>query len=217
MSDIVKRSEGKGIEIVNVSHSEWVPALGGGIEIQILSEPKGFAYLALDCSGSMEDEKITQARRGAFEFARGARAKGYAVGLIAFSDEAIHLCDPQVDVARLSAHLESVQVGSATNMADALSVALRKLKERTGNRAVVLVTDGQPNRGEPDPIEATLRAARALKDAGIEIITIGTDDADAVFLKQIATRSDLSVMVESKQLGRGISDATMMLPGGPRH
>jgi len=216
MSDIVKRSDGKGIEIVNVPQGEWAPGARGGMRIQIFGEPKGFAYLALDCSGSMEGEKITQARRGALDFARGARAKGYAVGLIAFSDEAIHLCDPQADVTRLSAHLESVQVGSATNMADALSVALRKLKEKAGNRAVVLVTDGQPNRGEPNPVEATLRAARALKDAGIEIITIGTDDADAAFLKQIATRSDLSIMVEREELERGISSATALLPEGSR-
>ncbi len=216
MSDIVKRSGGKGVEIMSAPQGGWAPA-AGGVGIQIWGEPKGSAYLALDCSGSMEGEKITQARRGALDFARGARAKGYAVGLIAFSDEAIHICEPQADIARLSAYLETVRAGSATNMAEALSVALQKLKGKTGNRAVVLVTDGQPNRGEPDPVEATFRAARALKDAGIEIITIGTDDADAAFLKQIATSSGLSVMVEREELGRGIGDATAMLPEGPRH
>src|SRR3989344_2387039 len=216
MSDIVKRSAGKGIEIVNISHGEWASVSGGGIEIQISAKLHGVAYLALDCSASMVGEKSAQARRGALDFARGARAKGYAVGLIAFSDEAAHLCEPQSDIARLSACLETVQTGSATNMVEALSVALKRLTGTTGNKAVVLVTDGQPNRGEPDPVEATLRAARALKDAGIEIITIGTDDADAEFLKRIATRSDLSVMVERDELGSGISGATVMLPEGPR-
>lgn len=48
---------------------------------------------------------------------------------------------------------------------------------------------------------------------GIDIISIGTDDADREFLERLATRSDLSVIVPSDTLGQGIASSARMLPG----
>ena len=52
-----------------------------------------------------------------------------------------------------------------------------------------------------------------MKDREIDIITIGTEDADRIFLKELASRSDLSVMVSSDDLGSGIASTAKMLPG----
>jgi len=50
------------------------------------------------------------------------------------------------------------------------------------------------------------------KNAGIEIITIGTDDADEEFLRLLASRKELATKVIREQLGQAIADAAKMLP-----
>ena len=74
---------------------------------------------------------------------------------------------------------------------------------------MVVITDGMP-----DHEEKALDAARDAKERGIDIITVGTDDADRVFLEKLASRKDLVVVVKSEQLGEGITSAAGMLPGG---
>ena len=221
MSNITRRDDDGGIEIpMNVRAADVVVS-GGGIEILRMDKSiagntlaGNFVYLLVDCSGSMKGQKLERARRGGLDFANGAREKGYEVGLITFDDEAHHLCELQKDIARLSQQLAEMRAGSKTNMEAALLVALEKLSGKRGNRAVVVVTDGQPTAGGEDPVEASARAAKKLKENGIEIITIGTDDADKEFLKRIATRSDLSMMVHQDQLEIGIGSASAMLPEG---
>jgi len=221
--DGTRGGDSKGIEIVANARTADIVVSGGGIEIRRMDKPitgttafGNVAYLLLDCSSSMEGSKFEQARRGGLDFANGAKEKGYEVGLITFDDDAHHLCEPQKDLMLLSRQLREMHTGSRTNMAAALKIALDKLAGKGGNRAVVVVTDGQPTAGGTNPIEAAIHAAKDLKENGIEIITIGTDDADTEFLKRIATRTDLSVMVHRDQLEGGISSATTMLPEG-RH
>ena len=79
---------------------------------------------------------------------------------------------------------------------------------------MVIVTDGMPN-GQGDPM-STLKAGEDAKRNGIDIITIGTDDADQEFLKRLASRKDLGVKVQSKHLEKTITDSVRLLPPAPR-
>jgi len=78
---------------------------------------------------------------------------------------------------------------------------------------LVLVTDGQPAvpEGYLNPYEATLSAAESAKRNGIEIITIGTENADSDFLDRLATKKDLSIIVNTINLSRGIESASNLL------
>lgn len=217
--------ENNEIEIVKNDRGMRTVASGGGLEIQrrgmgIRGDTRfsGIVYLLIDCSSSMSGgNKLEQAKKGGSDFARDAMMKGYRVGLITFADHARHVCEPMSDNAALSGYLDGMQTGSSTHMADALSLAFQKLKHGIGNRMAVLVTDGQPTEGEPDPAQATLQEARNMRGDGIDIITIGTDDADEAFLKKIATRVDLAFMVEARHLERGIISAVKMLPEMPKN
>jgi len=65
--------------------------------------------------------------------------------------------------------------------------------------------------------KATLsRGPIRAKERGIEIIAIGTDDADKDFLSRLASRSDLMVKVSRELLGQSIASAAKMLPGPSR-
>lgn len=73
----------------------------------------------------------------------------------------------------------------------------------------MVVTDGQSNDND-----VALRVAATLKSRSIDIICIGTDDADREFLKRLATRSDLAIHVSPKNLRSAITDASRFLPKG---
>jgi hypothetical protein len=65
--------------------------------------------------------------------------------------------------------------------------------------------------GMPDNSKSTLEAANHAKAEGIEIITIGTDDADKEFLKKLASRTELSNKVTSDKFADAITAASLLL------
>ena len=223
MLDIIIEQNNKEIKITKSTCDKRTVVFDEGIEIRREGRPingditeSGIVYLLIDCSGSMVGDKLNQAKKGAVNFAKEAQIKGYVVGLIQFADAAIHLCKPQRETSALRQHLETMQAEGYTNMAEALHLAFEKLKSRAGSRVIVLVTDGEPTAGEPTPEEATLKEANKIKDSDIDIITIGTDDADKDFLRKIVTRTDLAVMVSKKKLEKGIISTAKKLPILPK-
>jgi Mg-chelatase subunit ChlD len=192
----------------------------GGIEISRTGKPiaraaqPGNIYILLDCSVSMRGPKIAQAKAGALNFARAARSKGYVTGLIQFDSAAKLLCEPGEDISILEGALGDIKIGDLTHMAKAIDKGCSLLRGMSGAKVMVVVTDGLPN-GEGDP-DTTLRAAESAKKMGIDIIAIGTDDANKEFLGKLASRRDLAVKTESIQLEKTISEAAIMLPSGNR-
>jgi Mg-chelatase subunit ChlD len=211
----------KGIEITKQPAVGRDLASSGGIEIKYDNQPidrvyeaSGYVYLVVDCSGSMAGDKLLQAKKGALNFAKDALAGGYFTGLIQFHSSSKLICEPSKDVRLLENKLNNIELGDTTHMADAIRLANKKLKGMRGNLSMVIVTDGMPN-GPGDP-QATLAAAKIAKNDGIDIITIGTDDADYAFLKQLASRSELSTKVSRDNLAKAIASASKLLPA-PRN
>ncbi len=211
-------SNDKAIQKTGGSGPREVSISSGGIEIVRKGKPVsgstqiGHVYLLVDCSVSMRDNKIKQAKSGALKFARAAMSKGYDTGLIQFDSSAKLLCEPNEDISILEKAIENISIGDRTHMAKAIDKAYSYLKDMSGVRVMVLVTDGMPN-GEGDP-KTTIAAADMVKKNGIDIIAIGVDDANQKFLNRIASRTDLAVKTESIQLEKTITDAAMLLPAG---
>ncbi len=212
----VDNTEANDVAITRVSQDRRVASTGGGITIRREGKPvertvlRGRSvYLVIDCSSSMAGEKIAQAKEGALSFAQEALTRRYAIGLISFSSVATHICEPRKEVSQVQRHLPGLEPGGSTNMARAIELATVKLKGRPGPIAMVLITDGMP-----DHEGAALGAARDAKKLGIDIITVGTDDADRSFLQKLASRDDLVVVVTPEALGKGITSTADMLPGG---
>ena len=192
----------KGIEITH----EGKPVSSGALT--------GYVYLLVDCSSSMEGNKLKKAKKGALNFAKDALGKGYFTGLIKFDSSARLVCEPFKDITNFEKKLVSLEIGDTTHMAKAINLAHELLKEMPGTRVMVVVTDGMPN-GPGDPI-ASLNAGQNAKRNGIEIIAIGTDDADKEFLKRLASRTELGIKVLSKQLEKTIASSAKMLPSGDK-
>jgi Ca-activated chloride channel family protein len=160
----------------------WIVAAAGP-EIS-LSENKvtteGIAIvLAVDVSSSMLAEdfapsnRLDVAKAQSIEFI-GARPDD-RVGLVAFAAEAITRIPITVDHAVLLRSVAelTVQVGGledGTAIGTALATAANRLRKAPGaSKVIVLMTDGENNRGRLDPRTAA-EAAAAL---GIKVYTIG--------------------------------------------
>lgn len=205
---------GKDIKAVKHSKDNLIVISQHGVEIRhegrgvsSSTMASGYVYLVVDCSSSMAGDKLSQAKRGALSFAKDAVAKGYFVGLIRFNSYTEHVCEPTREIGPLDRGLEKLEAEGTTRMDKAIDLAHEMLKDKRGSRVMVVVTDGMPD----DP-EASLRAGRNAKKNSIDIITIGTDDADKVFLESLASRKELGIYIPREQLGQSIAASVKLLP-----
>jgi uncharacterized protein with von Willebrand factor type A (vWA) domain len=161
----------------------------------------------VDENGTKDSSAMGQAKKGGAEFAYEACGKGYATALAIFSDRAAMVCDPNrepdVLVSKIS-RLRPGMLGPNTDLEAGLVLA-GKFQDLA---AVVIVTDGQVEEA------SVLRAAEPLKRREVEIICIGTGAANKEFLSRLATRSDLSAHVSTRNLSEAIKDASRLLPIG---
>lgn len=163
--------------------------------------------LLVDCSGSMEGNKLQQAREGAVNFADQALATGYRVGLICFGSDAKTQLAHTTTIEPLQQAVGRLSIIGSTNLAAAIKLGVKELGTEPGLKVLCIITDGYPD----DPRTA-LSAAEEAKAQQIDIIAIGTDDANRAYLAQLATRDDLARKVERAVLRQGISEMALLLP-----
>ncbi|HEX8691858.1 MAG TPA: VWA domain-containing protein [Longimicrobium sp.] len=133
--------------------------------------------IALDVSSSMLAEDFRPRNRlGAAKetVGRFIEARPHdRIGLVAFAGEALTQVPATGDHAYLSAALDGLQIGQlgdGTAIGLGLATAANRLRGAAGeSRVVILMSDGENNRGSIDPRDAA-RAAGAL---GIRVFTIG--------------------------------------------
>jgi len=172
-----------------------------------LRSQNAYVYMVMDTSGSMKGSKLEQVKKGILDFASDAFTKGYRVGLIAFNSTAEHLSPPAGNLGGLQKRVLDMNSGGSTNMAEAIKMAHYHLDKNDTTRVMVIATDGKA-----DSKRNALKEAEKAKEEGIDIITIGTDDAEQDFLKKLATREELSRKVEPEVFSQAISDASKLLP-----
>jgi Ca-activated chloride channel family protein len=133
--------------------------------------------LALDVSSSMlaedfqPDNRLAVAKETIKEFISGRTVD--EVGLVAFAGEALTQVPLTLDYPVLLAAVDNLQPGQledGTAIGTALMTATNRLRDASGrSRVMVLLTDGENNRGNIDPRTAS-QAAAAL---GMRVYTIG--------------------------------------------
>tara|TARA_R110002073_G_scaffold27244_2_gene88183 strand:- start:2312 stop:3295 length:984 start_codon:yes stop_codon:yes gene_type:complete len=134
--------------------------------------------LAVDVSGSMEiadldDERTNRlevVKQVAGEFIR--RREGDRIGLILFGSEAYLQTPLTFDRTTVASLLQDAVIGIAgreTAIGDAIGMALKRLKNASGETVLVLLTDGANNAGHVQPHNAAELAAQK----GLRIYTIG--------------------------------------------
>ena len=175
---------------VILSRAAWVCRLLTIVCVIIaLSQPRGIfvekevssqgidIMIALDVSGSMAAEdfkpnnRLTVAKETIKTFIRKRHSD--RIGLVVFGGSAYTQCPKTLDYDILSTLLDDITLegaGQGTAIGMAIATALNRLKDSDANsKVIMLLTDGENNRGEISP----LRAATLAQDLGIKIYTIG--------------------------------------------
>jgi Ca-activated chloride channel homolog len=132
--------------------------------------------IALDISSSMLAEdfrprnRLTVAKQNVARFLSG---RDDPIGLVAFAAEAITIVPITTYDPVVTSALGALQVGlleDGTAIGDGLAIAVNRLRRVPArSRAIILMSDGESNRGDIDPITA----ARAAATYGIRVYTIG--------------------------------------------
>lgn len=148
------------------SSTNWENVTTEGIDIVI----------ALDISSSMlaqdfSPDRLEAAKNVAMEFISGREYD--RMGLVVFSGEAFTQCPLTTDRAvllNLFKDLKSGMIEDGTAIGNGLATAVARLKDSEAiSRVVILLTDGENNRGEVAPVTA----AEIAKTFGIRVYTIG--------------------------------------------
>lgn len=148
------------------SASSWQDVTTEGIDIVI----------ALDISSSMlardfQPNRLDAAKNVATEFISGRRND--KMGLVVFSGESFTQCPLTTDHAVLINLFKDIQSGmieDGTAIGNGLATSVSRLKESDAiSKVIILLTDGENNRGEIAPETA----AELAKTFGIRVYTVG--------------------------------------------
>jgi len=163
-----------------VALGAWIVAVAGPQRDVSSSETRreGIAIvLAVDVSSSMLAEdfspsnRLDVAKQQAIAFIRGRRSD--RIGLVSFAAQALTRVPLTVDYAVLEQAVLDLGVGEledGTAIGTAIATAANRLRRAPGpSKVIVLLTDGENNRGVVDP----RTAAQAAAQFGIRIYTVG--------------------------------------------
>ncbi len=146
----------------------------------VLSEPREEAtvILVVDTSRSMSSTDVQPSRLGA---ARGAAEaflrtvpEKFRVGVVAFASLAVVTLPPTEDRELAQSALATLRTGEGTALGDAILLAAELgQKEQAADgtvppTSVLLISDGAPDGGENDPLEAAEQA----KAIGVPVYTV---------------------------------------------
>lgn len=171
--------------------------------------------LVLDTSSSMRAQdfrpnRFEAARDVAADFIQGRSSD--RVGLVVFAGKAFTQAPLTLDYSFLLSMLEEVELGiieDGTAIGTALAMSVNRLKETEAtSKVVILLTDGQNNRGEIDPVTA----AEVASAMNVRVYTIGVGthgQAPVVIDHPFTGRQVQMVDVEiDEEMLRSVADKT---------
>jgi molecular chaperone DnaK len=168
-------------------------------------------FLLLDVSSSMTGQPLIEAQTAAREFLSKCDLTTMEVGLISFSTLVALQSVATSNARRLHAAVHRLEAEGSTNLTDALEMARGQLVSGDRKRYVVILTDGYP-----DAPESALEQALAAREQGIEIVAIGTGDADRDYLRRLASSDQASIFARSGELVQAFGHIARVIAEGGR-
>jgi molecular chaperone DnaK (HSP70) len=168
-------------------------------------------FLLIDVSASMTGQPLAEAQTAAREFLAKCDLTTMEVGLISFSTLVALQSAATNNLRRLHAAVHRLEAQGSTNLTDALEMARGQLVSGDRKRYVVILTDGYP-----DAPESALEQALGAREQGIEIVAIGTGDADRDYLRRLASSEQASIFARSGELVQAFGHIARIISEGGR-
>jgi molecular chaperone DnaK (HSP70) len=177
-------------------------------------------FVLLDVSGSMDGKRMEEAQNACRKLIMETLDLDvHRLGLITFGSQAKLLCSLTQDKRGLLKAVEEAGVSlmGSTNMSEAIRMGRNELRQyysssrsnsglfaellstlygrerdNSRNKAMILITDG-----DPDNSRTTLQEAAAARNSQISIATIGVYGAVEEFLRKVSDDSNLCFMVNN--------------------
>ena len=186
--------------------------LGRPPEPTVVDEPERIrVFLLFDVSSSMIGLPLVEAQTAAREFLDRCDFTTMEVGLISFSSMVALQSAATNNVRRLHAAIDRLEAEGSTNLTDALEMARGQLAAADRKRYIVLLTDGFP-----DAAESAVEQALAARGQGIDVVAIGTGDADRDYLSRLASSEHASIFARSGELVQTFGHIARMIAEGGR-
>jgi molecular chaperone DnaK (HSP70) len=165
-------------------------------------------YLAFDLSGSMSGTPLKEAQKAAIEFLKQIDLSHCSVGVIAVADTTQTVLKACQNASKIQPAVDRLTIGmvGGGNSAHPFDEVFDLLKHVDGPRFVITLADGvwadQPR---------AVRRAKALHQAGIDVIAIGFGGADRQFLRDIASCDEGSFFTSLNRLSTTFSSIAQVI------
>jgi VWFA-related protein len=128
--------------------------------------------LVVDISGSMNyADKLASAKSAASAYVDQMRP-GDEAGLLSFNTRISYVLPVTADHDKLKLAIQGLVATGDTAMFDALAQGIEELKDVSGRKAIIVITDGMDNRSK----QTTDGVVTAIGPSGLSISTIGLGD-----------------------------------------
>ncbi|MBC7232123.1 MAG: VWA domain-containing protein [Chloroflexi bacterium] len=163
-------------------------------EVWQYTKRKTNVYLVADVSGSMQGEKLEQAREAFLTFLDSIKGEQERVGLIMFSSdvyEVVPLAELATNRQTLRSIIADLSAGGDTSLLDAINLAYERLQQKQDRErinAIVVMTDGKENDSQISLRELTNRLRQG-NASGLPVVVFCVaygDDADLATLEKIS-------------------------------
>ncbi|HWE39587.1 MAG TPA: Hsp70 family protein [Isosphaeraceae bacterium] len=168
-------------------------------------------YLLIDVSSSMAGPPLEEAQSAARAFLDKCDFTTMQVGLVSFSDVVTLQAEATDNARRVQAAIDRLEADGTTNLTEALELAHEHLAADDRTRFIVILTDGYP-----DSPESAVEEAARTKGDGVEIVAIGTGEADREYLRRIASTEEGSIFARRGELVSTFGHIARVIAGGGR-
>ena len=175
--------------------------------------------LVLDTSGSMLDgNKMGEVVRASRDFVGRQNLSTVGISVVAFDTTGQTISALSHDSSVVLNALSSLEAGGATNLAQGLEKGLDTLRTEGGTqrKSLLVFTDGVPADENGDEAAArtqALEVASRVRAAGVQILAIGTQDADTDYLAQVTGNKNRVFSTRSGNFSSAFGQAERSLFG----
>ena len=203
----VQRKTGKRLAVTNTDVPDdvsWMDEKPVIVETKVTSS----IYLAIDASGSMYSCR-SKVRDAARRFVNDMDLTCSKIGVIAFNANVNRLLKLSSNVKDIYRAIDKATADPDGGTNGPLKYLEKNFGTMSDKNYIVVLTDGEWFDGDSE-----VSSAKRLKNSGIEIVALGIGDANASFLRKIASSDEAALKTDLNDVSGAFSSIAQAITEG---